>query len=148
MRIRSFEMADYEDAHVLWSAAEHLGPVSREEVGQKLRRDPQLFLVAELDEQDDRELVGVVMGSSDGRRGWIHRLAVDPSRRNRGIGSALIEELERRFLDIGITRVNLLVLSDNTGGRSFWERLSYSGFDAVVLYSKQLGAPTPDQPAC
>lgn len=78
MRIRSVELTDYEDAYVLWSAVQHLGPLSREEVEQKLQRDPQLFLVAELDAQDVRKLVGVVMGSSDGRRGWIYRLAVDP----------------------------------------------------------------------
>lgn len=148
MRIRSFALTDYEDASALWAATEHLGPVPREEVDQKLRRDPQLFLVAEVGDEDERELVGVVMGSSDGRRGWIARLAVSPARRGQGIGSALVGELERRFLDIGIARVNLLVLSDNAGGRAFWEHLGYSGFEAVVLHSKRLDAPAPDQPAC
>lgn len=148
MRIRSFELADFDDAVALWSTAEHLGPVSRDEVEQKLRRDPQLFLVAESDQPGDRTLVGVVMGSSDGRRGWIARLAVDPGRRGQGVGRALVEELERRFLDIGITRVNLLVLSENTAGRAFWERLGYPGFEAVVLHSRQLDTPAPDGPAC
>lgn len=151
MRIRAFELADYEAAHQLWAGAEHVGPVSRPEVEQKLGRDPQLFLVAELDErdeQDERPLVGVVMGSSDGRRGWIFRLTVDPAHRGEGIGRALVAELEERFLEIGITRVNLLVLSDNEQGRGFWERLGYDGFE-VALHAKQL-APSPgsDGSAC
>lgn len=145
MRIRAFELGDYDAALALWSAAEHLGPVPLDEVEKKLTRDAQLFLVAE----DDGQLVGIVMGSTDGRRGWIFRLAVDPTRRTEGIGRALITELEGRFLEIGITRVNLMVVRDNIEGTRFWERLGWSPFDDAVLYSKQLDvAPAPDEGAC
>lgn len=148
IRIRPFEAADYDEALVLWSSAEHLGPVPRDEVEQKLQRDPELFLAADRVDGDSRALVGVVMGSSDGRRGWIARLVVAAEERGRGIGQALVEELERRFLQSGITRVNLLVLSDNAGGRAFWERLGYPGFEPVVLHSKDLHASGRDGPGC
>ncbi|MDQ3978672.1 MAG: GNAT family N-acetyltransferase, partial [Actinomycetota bacterium] len=43
--------------------------------GRKLERDPQLVLVAE-DDSFPPAMLGVVIGSYDGRRGWIFRLAV------------------------------------------------------------------------
>lgn len=139
MEIRPLTIDDYGAARRLWDAVEHLGPVPRHEVEQKLARDPELFLVAE----DEGEVVGVVMGSSDGRRGWIARLAVDPYRQGEGIGRQLVEEVERRLLASGVRRVNLLVFSENVDGAGFWERTGYDPAPPVVLRSKQL-APDPD----
>ena len=133
MRIRPFEVADYPAAAALWKAAEGMSPPPLAEVERKLERDGELFLVAE-----DGPLVGVVMGAYDGRRGWIFRLAVDPLRRRQGIGRALVEELERRFVAMGVDRVRLLTLTANGGARAFWERLGYGGFEEIVLYSKEL----------
>ena len=136
MRIRRFELEDHPAAAALWEAAEGMSAPSRGEVERKLERDPELFLVAE----DGASLVGAVMGSYDGRRGWIFRLAVHPARRREGIGRALVEELERRYVAMGVRRLRLLTLSDNHGARAFWEHLGYGGFEDVVLFAKDLGA--------
>ncbi len=134
MRIRRFELADHPAATALWEAAEGMSAPSLGEVAGKLERDPELFLVAE----DGPVLVGVVMGSYDGRRGWIFRLAVHPRRRREGIGRALVEELERRYVAMGVRRLRLLTLSDDQGARAFWGHLGYEGFEDVVLFSKDL----------
>ncbi|WP_410819060.1 GNAT family N-acetyltransferase [Micromonospora sp. 050-3] len=70
-------------------------------------------------------MCGVVMGTFDGRRGWILRLAVHPQHRRRGIATRLVAELEVRLRRIGCPRVNLLVLPDNAAGLAFWQRLGY-----------------------
>ena len=67
MHIREFLLSDYDDVAALWKAS---GLILRpgdefEGIKLKLERDPDLFLVAE----DGREVVGVVMGAWDGRRG-------------------------------------------------------------------------------
>lgn len=146
MRIREFTLDDYDAALELWRRSEHLGPVPRDEVELKLRRDPELFLVAE----EDGALAGVVMGAFDGRRGWIFRLAVDPHRRRGGVGRALVAELEGRLAALGCPQVNLLVFGDNARGRAFWEAIGYPGTDAVALHSKRLdGRPDGgDGPDC
>jgi ribosomal protein S18 acetylase RimI-like enzyme len=136
MRVRTFRLDnDYEAVTALWDMAEWLSTPPRDEVVAKLERDADLFLVA----QDGDDLVGVVMGSYDGRRGWIFRLAVDPGRRRQGIGEALVAELERRCAERGIRHLRLLVLADNEGGIRFWDSLGYRRFDEVVLFSKDLG---------
>ncbi|MFG1901422.1 GNAT family N-acetyltransferase [Micromonospora carbonacea] len=43
------------------------------------------------------DVVAVVLGTYDGRRGSILRLAVHPAYRRRGIASGLVDELERRW---------------------------------------------------
>ncbi|MFB9234885.1 GNAT family N-acetyltransferase [Plantactinospora siamensis] len=70
-------------------------------------------------------LVGVVLGTFDGRRGWILRLAVPPTHRRRGVASLLVDELEGRFRRLGCPRVNLLVMPDNAAGLRFWQALGY-----------------------
>jgi ribosomal protein S18 acetylase RimI-like enzyme len=136
MRIRTFTLDDHDAARRLWDAADHLGPVPPHEVETKLRRDPELFLVAD----DGGRVVGTVMGAFDGRRGWIYRLAVDPTRQREGIAGSLVRELEVRMGRLGVTRVNLLVMADNAGGRAFWEAVGYGAHEPVVLHSKALTA--------
>ncbi len=139
MRIRPFRLGDHPAAAALWRAAEGMTVPSLAEIERKLERDPELFLVAE-DGAPPETVVGVVMGTYDGRRGWIFRLAVDPLRRRQGIGRALVQELEQRYLAMGVGAIRLLSVADNDGARAFWERLGYRGFERVVLFSKDLGA--------
>ncbi len=140
MLIRAFGLADFEACQRLWAEADGLGSVPREEIELKVERDPELFLVAE----DAGQVVGVVMGSYDGRRGWIFRLAVAADRRREGIGQALVDEVEGRMAAMGVPQVNLLVLKSNTGGHAFWEAAGYPGYEGVYLHSKRLdGTPMP-----
>ena len=139
MLIRPFRLEDHPAAAALWRSADGMSVPSLEEVERKLERDPELFLVAEAG-ASPQTIVGVVMGAYDGRRGWIFRLAVDPARRRQGIGRALVEELEQRYLAMGVQAIRLLCLADHDGAQAFWERLGYKGFERVVLFSKDLGA--------
>lgn len=138
MRIRPFELEDYPASAELWQAADGMTAPALEEVERKLGRDPELFLVAD-DEAEHPAIVGVVIGSYDGRRGWIFRLAVDPRHRRRGVGRALVEELERRYETMGVRRIRLLTTADNEPARRFWEQLGYGAYEEVVLFSKDLG---------
>ncbi|WP_446211851.1 GNAT family N-acetyltransferase [Micromonospora sp. IBSANI012] len=133
IRIREFRWRDYADVAALWAAAGR-DVLPREELTAKLTRDPQLFLVAEL----GGAVAGVVLGTYDGRRGWILRLAVDPAHRRRGIATMLVGELEERFTALGCPRVNLLVLPDSTAALRFWQTLGYLPMPDV-LCSKPMG---------
>ena len=84
----------------------------------------------------------MVLGTFDGRRGWILRLAVDPAHRRRGIASRLVGELETRFAALGCPRVNLLVMPDNVEALRFWQALGYLPLPDV-LCSKPIGTPAP-----
>ncbi|WP_051724147.1 GNAT family N-acetyltransferase [Micromonospora chokoriensis] len=134
IHVREFGWHDYEGVAALWTATQR-DVLPRAELTAKLTRDPQLFLVAEV----DQALAGVVLGTYDGRRGMILRLAVDPAHRRRGLATLLVAELEKRFVALGCPRVNLLVLPKDTAALRFWQALGYLP-QPDVLCTKPMGA--------
>jgi ribosomal protein S18 acetylase RimI-like enzyme len=139
LNVREFKYPeDYAPIHTLW---ENAGPGIHlrrsddlDEIEKKLRFDPDLFLVAEVDGQ----IVGTVMGGFDGRRGMVYHLAVTESYRELGIGEKLMEELERRLLDKGCIRCYLLVAADNGSAMRFYEKRGWSRMEHVYTYGKDL----------
>ena len=99
----------------------------------KLQRDPDLFLIAEADGQ----MIGAVLGGFDGRRGMMYHLAVAESRRRKGIGLALMEELERRLRAKGCIRYYLLVTKDNESAVKFYEDYGWQRMP-LYIYGKDL----------
>ena len=138
LHLRQFTMDDYEAVYALWKSvvpAISLRPSDQqEEIAKKLCRDPDLFLVAE----EDGRIVGVIMGAWDGRRGWLHHLAVAPAYQGRGIGTALLAEVERRLRSRGCLKVNLLVHRDNEGARRLYQSLGYEEMAPFVAMGKEL----------
>jgi GNAT superfamily N-acetyltransferase len=82
--------------------------------------DPRLIVVI----QEDASTIGVGIGSFDGYRGTLRRVAVAERWRNLGVGTWLATELERRLLRRGARLLRVHV--DNAGARAFWERQGYS----------------------
>jgi ribosomal protein S18 acetylase RimI-like enzyme len=131
--IREFTFPeDYQQVYNLWSEAGpgiHLRRSDEtQEIAKKLQRDPDLFLVAEIDHQ----IIGSVMGGYDGRRGMMYHLAISPSHRRQGIAGALVDELEVRLRARGCIRYYLLVTSHNQEAIRFYER---RGWERLELFA-------------
>lgn len=103
------------------------------EIEKKLLRDPELFLVAEI----NGKLIGTIIGGFDGRRGFIYHVAVMADYRERGIGSQLMHEVENRLRAIGCIRCYLLVNNDNHEAKSFYEKHGWKLLDSNP-YAKDL----------
>jgi ribosomal protein S18 acetylase RimI-like enzyme len=102
MKIRAFDMSDYPAVKGIWENVFTLRPTDdKSYIKLKLQRDPDLFLVAEVDD----EVVGVVFASYDGRQAIIHRLAVMPEYQKKGIGSELMSKLMGRLEQMGEIRI-------------------------------------------
>ena len=134
MLIREFDLArDFDAVTALWQASGpgvHLGlSDTPEEITRKLKRDPDLFLVAE----NEAQVVGAVLGGFDGRRGMVYHLAVASVHRQRGVGSALMAELESRLKAKGCRKYYLLVTHDNTDVTNFYQRLGWSVMPVNIM---------------
>jgi ribosomal protein S18 acetylase RimI-like enzyme len=139
IRIREFRFpADYQQVYDLWSSIEkgvHIGRSdSPGEIEKKVSRDPDLFLVAEYENQ----IVGSVVGGYDGRRGLIYHLAVSATFRGQGIGSQLMDEVEERLRRKGCLKSYLLVTVDNPEVEIYYQNRGWSHMDSVRLFGKEL----------
>ena len=136
--LREFEFpTDYSDVINLWQNAGpgiHVRRSDEElEIAKKLQRDPDLFLVAEVDGQ----IIGSVMGGFDGRRGMVYHLAVASTYRKKGIGVLLMNELERRMKLKGCIRSYLLVARDNLDAVRFYENSGWELME-LLIFGKDL----------
>jgi ribosomal protein S18 acetylase RimI-like enzyme len=137
--IREFKYPeDYPAARLLW---ENAGPgihLRRSddpgEIQKKLQRDPDLFLIAEIDDK----MVGTVLGGFDGRRGMVYHLAVSDQDRRLGIGELLMDELERRLKSKGCIRCYLLVTVENEDAMHFYKKRGWSHMNYVYTFGKDL----------
>jgi ribosomal protein S18 acetylase RimI-like enzyme len=137
--IREFRFPDdYSPVIRFWEKIEkgiHVGPSDAlGEIEKKLQRDPDLFLIAEADE----EFIGTIMGGFDGRRGFVYHLAVAGAYRGQGIGSCLLREVEERLRSRGCMRCYLFVTSDNEEAMHFYERHGWAPMDKNHPYAKDL----------
>ncbi len=130
-------MADYEEAVALWSAMPEIGlddADTPERMESFLARNPRLSFVA----RDRGELVGAVLCGHDGRRGYLHHLAVDPAHRGVGIGSALVDTCLSALAAAGISRCNIFVFAENEEGKGFWDKTGWLMFEGLGLMYKNV----------
>ena len=64
-------------------------------------------------------------------------LAVAPDCRRRGYASMLMRVAERKLLELGCPKINLLIRAENAAVRGFYESLGF-GMDDVVSMGKRL----------
>lgn len=138
MAIRLANAADAAGLIALWhEAGIRFDPSTvPAELTSVLARD-SLVLV---DTDEDGEIAGAVLGTFDGRRGSVNRLAVRRDRRGRGIAAGLMASLEERLAAIGCPKVNLLVEPDNADVVSFYTALGYQT-DDLIFMEKWLSRP-------
>lgn len=136
-QIRAMTIADYDGVIALWRATEGLGlgeSDEREAIGAYLDRNPEMSFVALSREQ----IIGAVLCGHDGRRGYLHHLAVTPPWRHRGIGRALVEASLARVKAAGLPKCNLFLFGHNATGRAFWLKHGWSAREDLVLVQKTL----------
>jgi ribosomal protein S18 acetylase RimI-like enzyme len=136
--LREFQLStDYFQVITLWQAAGpgiHLRRSDKEgEIAKKIQRDPDLFLVAET----GGHIIGTVLGGFDGRRGMVYHLAVEDLYRKKGVGTALMAELERRMKRKGCIKAYLLVTRDNLDAIRFYQSQSWENMD-LLIFGKDL----------
>lgn len=135
--IRIMTIDDYAAAYALWQNSEGIGlssADSREGIARLLQRNPGLSSLAE----EDGVLAGAVLCSTDGRRGYLHHLAVDPQFRRRGIGRALVEHSLDCLRREGIQKCHIFVYHENHPGMKFWEEIGYVARKDLILMSREI----------
>lgn len=139
MEIEPMTPADVDEARALWTGMEGIGLSDADEpqaLARYLARNPGVSVVA----REGGVLVGTALCGHDGRRGYLHHLAVAPTHRRRGIGEALVERCLAALRAEGIAKCHLFVYADNEAGQAFWTRVGWERRDDVLMMSRNLSA--------
>lgn len=79
--------------------------------------------------------MGCVLSGHDGRRGYLHHLAVHPKFRRQGIGTLLVTRCIVALKQLGIEKTHIEVLSENALGHQYWTNLGWQKRTDIVRYS-------------
>lgn len=128
---------DYDAIRELWEEAglpaKPNGRDSRAQFVAQLNRGMQTVIGA----RAGGRLIGVVIATHDGRKGWINRLAVHPQFRRQGLALGLIGEAERVLREQGIQVVAALIEGWNTASLALFERAGYSVYRDMYYVTKR-----------
>jgi ribosomal protein S18 acetylase RimI-like enzyme len=121
--IRPMVDEDIPAALALWQGLPGIGlrdADSPASLARYLLRNPGCSFVALI---EGGELAGVSLAGHDGRRGYLHHVAVAEPFRKQGLGRELVERCAAALKAEGIEKINLWVRVDNAPGREFWNRV-------------------------
>jgi len=141
-RLRDYHEADLDQAIQIWDQSRGSGsaePVFSVAEVMAAARSGQPAVVAEVGD----EVVGMAVAEVQGERAWIMLVAIGARWRDRGVGSALLSDLERRLRSQGVRRISAALPESATGAAAL-ENSGYSRRDGLVYYEmmEHLG---PDQ---
>lgn len=123
---RLMQKSDYESVYSLWMKCKNMGfnnvDDSEKGISKYLERNSKTCFVCVRNEK----VVGVILSGHDGRRGFIHHLAVDPDFRRQGIATELLRQALNALKAEEISKVGLFVFAYNSDGNAFWEKQGFT----------------------
>jgi transitional endoplasmic reticulum ATPase len=133
-RIRDFHADDLDAAVRLWDnpAASSEAPVFglSDLIAAVRSHEPAVVAVV------GEELVGTAVATVSGGRAWVMRISLAAAWRRRGIGSAMLGELERRLVAAGVHRIQCLLAGESDLGALALEHAGYTARRGVVFYER------------
>lgn len=136
LTIRPMTIKDYDEVFAMWQITTKRALSSADEKSQierYLKRNEGLSQVAVV----DGKIVGTVLAGHDGRRGFIHHMAVLPEFRRRHIGHALAEKAIEKITGEGIEKTHIFCYQNNETGQQFWKDFGFEKRDDVFVFSYQ-----------
>ena len=127
-------ISDYDEVFAMWQITTKRAlsnADSRENIAFYLDRNPGMSQVAVA----DGKIIGTVLCGHDGRRGFIHHMAVMPECRRHQIGMRLAKRAVESLHDAGIAKTHIFCYTDNIQGQSFWKAMGWERRDDVYVFS-------------
>ena len=133
--IRPFRLSDQGAVVGVWRACglTHPNNDPRQDIARKMKVDPEMFLVCEI----DGKIIGAVMVGYEGHRGWINYLGVLPEYQGQGLGRELMDRAEAMLVERGCAKINLQIRATNTRVIQFYEGIGFK-VDEVMSMGKRL----------
>ena len=138
MKVEKFNISEYEAVNELWRRAGLSAGLSdtRQEITRFQEYNPDTCLVGR--DESNNSIIAVCFGGFDGRRGFIHRLVVDPVKQNQGYGKQILKAVIDRFRKNGVVKLHLLLEKGNPQAKIFYRNMGWEKRDDIILISLPL----------
>jgi len=137
VKVRKLTIADYPELMKLWKRAglpfKPRGRDSRAHIAREMVENPDFFIGA----FDGGVLIGAVIASHDGRKGWLNRVAVDPDYRRQGLARRLTIAGEKALRRHGIRIFGLLIHSYNRASLRLAQSMGYRPHKDILYLTKR-----------
>jgi ribosomal protein S18 acetylase RimI-like enzyme len=135
--ISPFVIQAYDEVYALWQNCAGVGlssADSKESIAAYLVRNPGMSFIA----RDGEKIIGAILCGHDGRRGYIHHLAVRESHRRQGIGRHLVDHALAALQKEGIQKCHLFIFHENESGIAFWQSAGWTFRHDIRVMSIQI----------
>ena len=127
------------EAHIglaldLWRETEHIGLSSADEP-RNLRAYRSRNLGCSFVALEEGRLVGACLCGHDGRRGYIHHLAVARPHRRGGLGTRLLARCLDALREAWVGKCHAFVFHASPYRELFWEPAGWERHDDLLVYS-------------
>jgi [ribosomal protein S18]-alanine N-acetyltransferase len=124
--LRDYSPADFETLYEIDQACYPRGiAYSRRMLRWYLSQRGSFCIVANARGGAEPAIVGFLIADHRGREGYIVTIDVLITQRRSGVGTALLQETERRLAMMGVRYVGLQTATNNEAGVAFWQRHGY-----------------------
>jgi len=136
--IRKLTIADYPEVVKLWEKLELEIRLNGRDHPDQMKKQLKSDNVVLLGKFVNDILIGVVLVTHDGRKGWMNRLAVNPKYQRKGVAKELISSAERLlFEEFRIEIFGALVSKENLKSDYFFTSVGYEKWEEISYFSKR-----------
>jgi len=136
IEITTYSQTDYSEVIKLWLRAGL--SLSYSDTESELNRFAKFCKESFFIMRYHEVIIGSVIGSFDGRRGYINHLAIDPRYQHQGLGSRLMTHLENWYREHNVVKIHLMIERENAEVGDFYEKEGWYYRDDLILMSKTL----------
>lgn len=126
LRLRDYCSADFETLYKIDQACYVRGiAYSRRMLRWYLSQRGSFCIVAQASAAGESQILGFIIAQAQREEGYVVTIDVLQKHRRAGVGTALLEEVERRLASMGACYVELQTATNNEAGVAFWLRHGY-----------------------
>lgn len=146
MLIRAMQKDDYDDVYELWCDIKGFGirsvDDSKENILSFMERNPNLSVVAVLDEDKNGfkkgRIIGSILCGHDGRTGSFYHVCVHSAFRKLGIAHQMTKYCLQALKKEKINKIALIAFKNNDLGNEFWKNYGFTLREDANYYDLSL----------
>ena len=126
LELRDYSSSDFETLYEIDQACYPRGiAYSRRMLRWFLGQTRAFCIVAQVTSEPEPAIIGYLIADHHDNEGYIVTIDVLATHRRSGVGTALLQESERRLAKMKVRYVGLQTATNNEAGVAFWQRHGY-----------------------